>query len=110
MRVVITGATGLIGNSLCENLFLIEKTHLSGIFNLTSPNSVTMRQLCETIGQTLHRPCRLKIPALALRFIFGKMADETMLAGQNVKPERLLKAGFKFAYPNITGALSHLLR
>jgi len=88
--------------------FLIENPQLSGPFNLTAPNPVTIKELCETIGRILHRPCWLPIPALALRIIFGKMADEILLSGQRVISCRLLKAGFTFNCPCITEALEYI--
>ncbi len=89
--------------------YLIENPKLSGAFNLTAPNPATMKELCKTIGRILKKPCWLSIPLLALRMGFGKMAEETMLASQDVRPERLLKAGFKFAYPEIVAAIEHIL-
>jgi hypothetical protein len=90
--------------------FLMENTQPSGAFNLTSPEPVTMKQLCKTIGRALKKPCWLPIPALALRLVFGKMADEMLLSGQRVLPHRLSEAGFKFAYPNIAEALENIFR
>ena len=88
--------------------FLIENRQLSGVFNLTSPNPVTMKQFCETLGWVLKRPCWLPIPALVLRMAFGTMADETILANQKVMPNRLLKSGFKFDYPKTDDALKFI--
>ncbi len=85
--------------------FLLENRGLSGPFNLTSPNTMTMKYFCQAIGRILKRPCWLPIPALVLRPAFGKMADETILANQKVMPNRLLKAGFKFDYPDIDDAM-----
>jgi uncharacterized protein len=90
--------------------FLLENNELSGPFNLTAPNTITMKYFCKTIGKILKRPCWFRIPAIALRIVFGKMADETMLADQRVIPARLIKAGFKFAYPNIAEALENIFK
>ena len=90
--------------------FLIENKQLSGIFNLTSPEPVIMKELCRAIGRVLKSPSRLKIPAVVLRIALGKMADETILADQRVIPSRLLKAGFKFRNNKIEEALNEILR
>jgi uncharacterized protein len=90
--------------------FLMENSQLSGAFNLTSPDAVTMKQLCQTIGRILKKPCRLPIPALVLRLAFGKMADEILLFGQRVLPNRLLRAGFNFAHPEIAEALENVFK
>jgi uncharacterized protein (TIGR01777 family) len=88
--------------------WLIENPQLSGVFNLTSPYPVTMKQLCQNIGKILKRPCWLPISSLVLRLVFGKMADEMLLYGQRVLPNRLLKAGFKFAHSTIAEALEYI--
>jgi len=89
--------------------FLLESPRLSGAFNLATPNPVTMKEFARTIGQVLKRPCWLSIPALVLRLAAGKMADEMLLSGQRAIPNRLLKAGFKFAHPDINEALEYLI-
>jgi len=89
--------------------FLLENQRLSGAFNLTTPNPVTMKELARAIGRTLNRPCWLPIPALVLRLAAGKMADEMLLTGRLVIPDRLLKAGFTFAHPGINEALEFIL-
>jgi len=98
-----------IDDEIAAIKFLIENQQLSGAFNLTTPNPVTMKELAQTIGRVLKRPCWLPVPALVLRLIAGKMADEILLSGQRVFPNRLLKAGFKFAQPGINEALEFIL-
>jgi len=39
--------------------------------------------------------------------MFGQMADELLLRGQNVYPERLLQRGYAFTYPTLRAALEH---
>jgi uncharacterized protein len=94
-----------IDDEIAAIRFLMENSQLSGAFNLTSPDAVTMKQLCQAIGRILKKTCWLPIPALALRLVFGKMADEMLLTGQRVLPNRLSRAGFSFAHPNIAEAL-----
>lgn len=90
--------------------FLMENPQMSGAFNLTSPNPVTMKRFCQTIGDILKKPCWLAIPPLVLRLIFGKMADETLLCSQDVIPKRLLDSGFTLKYTNITEALENIFK
>jgi hypothetical protein len=90
--------------------FLMENENLRGAFNLTAPQPVKMRDLCETLGKVLHRPAWLAVPGFILRLALGQMADEMLLSGQKVLPERLLEAGFKFEYPTIENALSAIVR
>ena len=44
-----------------------------------------------------------------MRLIVGEMADELLLQGQRVLPERALQAGFPFRHPDLEGALADLL-
>lgn len=82
---------------------------LSGPVNLVSPNPVTNREFTETLGQVLRRPTVLPLPSFAARGVFGEMADELMLASTRVRPVKLLESGYEFQYPDLTGALNHVL-
>jgi NAD dependent epimerase/dehydratase family enzyme len=57
----------------------------------------------------MDRPSAASVPAFVARLRFGRMADETILAGQKVIPRRLMDRGFRFEYPFLRGALEHLL-
>ena len=88
--------------------FLMENEHLKGVFNLTAPQPVTMKEFCMILGKVLHRPARLNVPAFAARLAFGEMADEMLLSGQKVLPKRLLNTGFDFKYTNAEQALNDI--
>lgn len=90
--------------------FLMENEHLRGVFNLTAPQPVTMKEFCRILGKGLNRPVWLSVPAFAARLALGEMADEMLLSGQRVLPGRLLAAGFKFKYPDLEKALSGLVK
>jgi uncharacterized protein (TIGR01777 family) len=90
--------------------FLLENEHLKGVFNLTAPQPVTMKEFCKILGKVLHRPAWLNVPAFAARLAFGEMADEMLLSGQKVLPKRLLNTGFNFQYTNVEQALNAITR
>jgi uncharacterized protein (TIGR01777 family) len=90
--------------------FLLENQNLRGAFNLAAPNPVTMSQFSRTLGRVLRRPAWTKVPAFALRLVFGKMADEVLLASQKAVPKRLLEAGFTFRHPQLQDALEAIIR
>jgi uncharacterized protein (TIGR01777 family) len=90
--------------------FLLEREDLAGAFNLTAPQPLTMTEFARTLGRVLHRPALFRVPAVWLRFLFGQMAEETVLAGQRVLPRALLRAGFEFQYPDLENALRAILR
>jgi uncharacterized protein (TIGR01777 family) len=85
--------------------FLLYTDSLAGPVNLTAPNAVTNADFAHTLGRVLHRPALATVPALALRLMFGEMADTMLLAGQRVLPRKLLAAGFTFSHPTLEEAL-----
>lgn len=82
---------------------------LSGPINLVAPNPVTNREFTEVLGGVLSRPTVLPLPSFLARGLFGEMADEAMLSSVRAYPSKLLNSGYKFRYPELTGALRHLL-
>ena len=74
-----------------------------------APQAVTNREFTKTLGAVLRRPTCLPAPAFALRLAFGEMADALLLASTRVDPAVLRTAGFKFAFPDLEGALRHVL-
>jgi uncharacterized protein (TIGR01777 family) len=81
----------------------------SGPMNFTAPEHPTQAAFASALGRALGRPSRLPTPALALRAVLGRMAEETLLADLAVAPQALESAGYRFRYPGIDGALAHLL-
>jgi uncharacterized protein (TIGR01777 family) len=88
--------------------FAIATPSLSGPVNLTSPNPVTNAGFTAALARALRRPAVFPVPAFALRLVLGEMADEALLASQRVQPEKLLKAGFPFAHPQLDEALAQI--
>jgi uncharacterized protein (TIGR01777 family) len=90
-------------------LFVLESADLSGPLNLTAPNPVTNAEFTSALGRQLRRPAFLTVPAFAVRIMFGQMGDEALLASARVLPVKLQAAGFRFALPEIDGALEKAL-
>ena len=83
---------------------------LCGPVNAVAPNPVTNRDFTRTLGRVLSRPTLFPMPAFVARLALGEMADALLLASARVVPARLLESGFVFRYPDLVGALRHLLR
>ena len=83
---------------------LIETDGLSGPFNITAPHPVTNREITAAMGRVLHRPTLFPVPAAVLRTVLGEMAGD-VLGSARVLPTRLLESGFRFAFPEIDGAI-----
>ena len=82
---------------------------MHGSVNAVGPAPVTNRDFTRALGRALRRPAFLPVPAIALRLLFGAMADEVLLSGQRVLPKALLAAGFSFDHAAIDGALAAML-
>jgi hypothetical protein len=78
---------------------------LDGHFNAVAPTPVTNAEFTRTLGRVLGRPALLPVPAVALRVVFGAMADETVLPSARVVPSRLLASGYAFRHPRLEDAL-----
>ena len=89
-------------------LFCVDHAELVGAVNLTAPTPVTNAELSRALGRVLHRPAILPVPALALRVLYGDMA-EIVTTGQRVIPRRLAEARFAFGHPEIEPALHEVL-
>lgn len=88
---------------------VLSDASFTGPFNLVAPEPVTNRIFTKTLGKVLGRPTVLPAPAFALRAVLGEMADGTLLASSRVRPERLEKGGYAFRFPELEGALAHVL-
>ena len=82
---------------------------LEGVGQLHAPEPVTNREFTRTLGRVLRRPAALAAPAFVLRHGTGGMGDEMLLASQRALPERLKERGFRFAFPELEGALRYEL-
>ncbi|MBD3224183.1 MAG: TIGR01777 family protein [Caldithrix sp.] len=87
--------------------FLTTDAH-RGVYNLCAPNPVRQREFSRALGKSLKRPSWLPVPAWAVRLLMGQMAEETVLSNLQVKPNRLLQAGFEFKYTHIQNALQDI--
>ena len=82
---------------------------VSGAVNGVAPYPVDNAEFTRTLAGALHRPAFLPIPGLALRVLFGEMA-EVLLASQRVAPKAAESAGFPFRFPQLAPALADLLK
>jgi hypothetical protein len=89
-------------------LHLLDHADLAGPVNAASPAPVTNAELTKTLGRVLHRPTFAPLPAVALRLALGQMAD-AVLASARLLPQRLADSGYSFRFPELEGALRHVL-
>ncbi len=89
-------------------LFLLDREDAHGPYNLSAPNPVRNEEFTRALGEILHRPTLFRVPAFALRLLFGEMAT-VLLEGQRAIPRRLLDEGYTFRYEDVRSALHALL-
>src|SRR6202020_1643866 len=83
---------------------------LSGPVNAVAPAEARNAEYTRTLGRVLRRPAVIPVPAAGPRLLLGaEGARELAEASQRVKPAVLAAAGHRFRYPDLDGALRHVL-
>jgi uncharacterized protein (TIGR01777 family) len=85
------------------------KSDLSGPVNAVSPQAVSNAEFTKVLGQVMHRPTVLPVPAFAVRWLFGEMGQNLLLEGVHVVPRRLQESGYQFRFPELKDALKCLI-
>jgi uncharacterized protein len=89
------------------NLISFALTDVGGAVNAAAPNPVRNVDFTRELARALHRPAIFPVPRLALRLLYGEMA-EIVYGSQRVVPEAALRAGFEFRFPELGGALDQI--
>ena len=100
--IAIDDAVGAVLHALTSD-------SLEGPVNVVAPDPPTNLQYTRTLGRVLNRPTVFALPAPVARVVLGQLADELILASQRVEPAKLEESGYEFRYPELEGALQHLL-
>jgi uncharacterized protein len=87
----------------------LTKSEMEGVYNATAPHPVRMADLSQAMGQVMHRPSWLPVPAFALEALLGDGA-KVVLEGQQVIPKRTLASGFEYKYHHLQPALQEILQ
>jgi uncharacterized protein len=85
-------------------LFCLDNESASGAFNLTAPEPVTNKELSQALGRVLRRPALAPVPGLAVKALYGQMA-QIVTTGVRAVPARLLGLGYRFREPELEHAL-----
>jgi uncharacterized protein len=85
-------------------IFALENDGARGPVNVTATEPVTNRELSKTLGRVLRRPAVAPVPALAVKALYGEMA-EIVTTGQRAVPARLTELGYAFRQPELEAAL-----
>ena len=87
----------------------IAKPEISGPINATAPLPVRNMKFTEELGRQLQRPAVFRIPAALLHRVAGDFADELLLGGQRVIPNKALSSGFVFRHETLRSAFEAIL-
>jgi hypothetical protein len=85
-------------------LAALEDDRWSGPVNATAPEPVSNRDFSRALGAVLRRPSLLPVPGLALRLLYGEMA-EIVTTGARAVPAKALVLGYQFRHPRLREAL-----
>ena len=91
--------------------FILEKDHVTGPVNISSPNPIINRDFMRILREADRQSIGLPTPAwmLAMGAIFLRTETELVLKSRRVIPGRLLAEGFVFDHPYWEGAVRYLL-
>ena len=93
-----------------EFIWAIENKNVQGFYNAVMPNPVSNYELTKAIGAVKDKKfIYLPVPPLVLRLIMGEMAD-VVLNSTKVTPEKAIKEGFVFNFPNVADALKDIFK
>jgi uncharacterized protein (TIGR01777 family) len=82
----------------------IDDERWSGPVNGTAPAPVHNDEFARALGRVLGRPAVLPVPGLALRLLYGEMA-QIVTGGARAVPARALVLGYSFRHPEVEEAL-----
>jgi uncharacterized protein len=85
-------------------LFELDTDAANGPINLTAPEPASNKELSTALGHALRRPAFAPVPGLAVKALYGEMAN-IVITGQRAIPARLLKLGYSFKQPDLEAAL-----
>ena len=100
--VALDDLTGIVLHALTNE-------SLAGPVNAVAPHPVTNYELTKTLGRVLKRPTKAWMPTPVVKALFGEMGDALLLSSTRVEPARLQASGYTFRYPELEGALRHIL-
>lgn len=82
--------------------FVIQNKTFSGPVNAVSPHPVCNAEFTTILGKALRRPTILPLPAFVVKLLFGEMGETLLLGGARVMPDKLLKSGYVFKFPDLS--------
>ncbi len=101
--ISIDDLVGMINEALSDDRW-------KGPINAVADEPVTNKEFTNALAKLLNRPAPLPAPKFLIKFLFGEMAEETLLADLPVYSKRIPELGYKLTYPSLHKALTHLIK
>ena len=86
----------------------IQNEAVSGPVNMTAPNPVTHRSFADEVRNVTTTVTGIGMPGWVIRLMVGEMADELLLVGQRVMPNKLLSTGYEFQFGELKNAIADI--
>lgn len=92
--------------------FVKTRKDLKGVFNASSPNPLTNKEMMDHMRKSMGRSAGLPAPSWMLKMgaVFIGTETELILKSRWVLPERLDQAGFRFQYEHLGHALEQIMQ
>lgn len=88
-------------------LLALENTKIEGIVNAVSPDPVTNKSFIKSVSEFKKTLFLIPVPAFVMKIVAGEFAWN-LLTGQKVFPDKLVREGYNFKFPDLNSALSDL--
>jgi hypothetical protein len=85
---------------------VINNKNIEGPINVVSNTPITFKEVISEINAELKPIIRLKIPRVAISFLFGKFGKEILLPNQKVLPRKLKDSGFNWMNSTPSGSIN----
>lgn len=90
--------------------YALENENLKGVYNMVSPEAVTMEKMLRSMAAAMKRsPLFVHAPEFALKIAMGEMSL-MVLESTKVSSEKLKKSGYDFEYPTIKEAMDEIYK
>lgn len=91
--------------------FIITHDNIVGEINITAPNPLPNEEFMRKLRKEMKIPFGLNasIWQLEIASAFLNTETELLLKSRNVYPEKLIKSGFQFSYPEVDSAFKNLI-
>lgn len=88
---------------LCDGIaFCIKHKEIDGAINFCTEIPFSNKELVKLLSERFRRPAFFSIPEFLIKVFFKEKGELLLLANQEVRPDKLLKAGYVFKMAKIT--------